>query len=58
MSLVYLLLWQTFVLKLELILVGIQIGFVGLQAVLGAVAIASFARLLHCNLRKLDLDPQ
>lgn len=40
----FLLLWQTYVLRVEVILAGIQIGFIGLQFIFGIISIITFAR--------------
>ncbi|XP_076466464.1 transmembrane protein 216-like isoform X2 [Babylonia areolata] len=40
----FLLLWQTYVLRVEVILSGIQIAFIGLELVFGIISIITFAR--------------
>ncbi|KAK7107595.1 transmembrane protein 216-like [Littorina saxatilis] len=40
----FLLLWQTYVLRVEVILSGIQIAFIGLQLIFGVISIITFAR--------------
>ena len=40
----FLLLWQTYVLRVEVILSGIQIAFIGLQILFGVISIITFAR--------------
>ena len=40
----FLLLWQTYVLRVEVILSGIQIAFIGLQLIFGIISIITFAR--------------
>lgn len=44
LSVLYFLLWQTYVLRLELILSAFQLGFLVLELIFGIVAIATFAR--------------
>lgn len=41
---VFLLLWQTYVLRAELILICIQLSLLGLELLLGLVAIILFSR--------------
>uniref|UniRef100_A0A915ID01 Transmembrane protein 216 n=1 Tax=Romanomermis culicivorax TaxID=13658 RepID=A0A915ID01_ROMCU len=41
---IYFLLWQTYVLKIEVIVVSLNIGLTGLETVFALVAIALFAR--------------
>ncbi|XP_014664689.1 PREDICTED: transmembrane protein 216-like [Priapulus caudatus] len=40
----YLTLWQTYVLRLEVILTGIGLAFIGLELIFGLISIISFAR--------------
>ena len=40
----YLLLWQTYVLRADVILNSIEIGFIGLEIIFGIVCIVVFAR--------------
>ncbi|KAL8595347.1 hypothetical protein ACOMHN_020100 [Nucella lapillus] len=40
----FLLLWQTYVLRVEVILSGIQIAFIGLELIFGIISIITFAR--------------
>jgi transmembrane protein 216 len=40
----FLLLWQTYVLRVEVILSGIQLAFIGLQLIFGIISIITFAR--------------
>ncbi len=41
---VYMLIWQTYVLRLEAILAAIQIAFIGLEFVFGLISCITFAR--------------
>ena len=40
----YLLVWQTYVLRIEVILAAIQIAFLGLQFIFGIISVVTFAR--------------
>ncbi len=41
---IYLLIWQTYVLRIEVILSAIQITFIGLEFVFAIVSVITFAR--------------
>lgn len=41
---IFYLYWQTYVMRADVILAGIQLGFIGLQLVFGIIAIITFAR--------------
>ncbi|XP_064627134.1 transmembrane protein 216-like [Lineus longissimus] len=43
-GIIYLLLWQTYVLRVEVILCGIELTFLGLELIFSIVAIVTFAR--------------
>ena len=40
----YLLLWQTYVLRVEVILNAIQLAFIGFETLFGIIAMVTFAR--------------
>ncbi|KAK6171497.1 transmembrane protein 216 [Patella vulgata] len=41
---VFILLWQTYVLRIDVILAAIQLAFIGLELIFGIISIISFAR--------------
>ncbi|KAL5010936.1 hypothetical protein ScPMuIL_013241 [Solemya velum] len=44
LGVLFLLLWQTYVLRVDVILASIQIAFIGLELVFGIISIITFAR--------------
>jgi len=46
MGALYLLLWQTYVLRVDLILSAIQLVFIGFELIIGIVSIINFARFV------------
>ena len=41
---IYLILWQTYVLRLEVVICAIQLGFIGIEMIFGIISAISFAR--------------
>ena len=41
---VYMLIWQTYVLRIEAVLAAIQIAFIGLEFIFGIISVVTFAR--------------
>lgn len=46
----YLILWQTYVLRIDVILAAIQIVFIGLELVFGIISMITFARYIIRNI--------
>ncbi|KAJ8315020.1 hypothetical protein KUTeg_007170 [Tegillarca granosa] len=44
---IFLLLWQTYVLRIDVILAAIQLAFLGLELIFGIISIITFARVAH-----------
>ena len=44
MGAVYLILWQTYVLRVEVVLCAVQLGFIALEMVFGFISAITFAR--------------
>ncbi len=58
---IYMLIWQTYVLRLEAVLAAMQIAFIGLEVVFGIISLVTFARsvdiarsLLSCAVQQLN----
>ena len=44
LGVLFLLLWQTYVLRVDVVLAGIELGFIGLEMIMGIVSMINFAR--------------